>query len=312
MKYYSIIGFGRCTIATSHALPKASEAPAPEISPHQKIAFKPVGLEKFVMKTEIMFVLQLMLSVFMLLLLSYAFHKIRKAHLKTFAIESEIQSLSANMPIAIVRNTQAICNLNSMNLVRHGIPLGDSWSALPEFLFYICQHSLLRKPNVTFECGSGISTVMLASCVKANKNGHIYSFEHDPNFAKKTRNMLSEYGLRSFATVIDAPLTQISLKYNSWLWYSLDHIPDIDNIDMIVIDGPPMPLGPLIRYPAGPVLFPRLSPHGQVFLDDAKRDDETTILKLWKDEFAGMNMDILPATKGCANLYFGEKAKSGQ
>lgn len=263
------------------------------------------------MKTEIMFALQLMVSVFMLLFISYLFHKIRRTHLKTFTIESNLQSLSANVPTILIRNMQAICNLNSMNLVRHGIPLGDSWSALPEFLFYICQHSLLRKPNVTFECGSGISTVMLASCAKVNKNGHIYSFEHDPDFAKKTRDMLNEHGLTSFATVIDAPLTQMSVNNNNSLWYSLDHIPDIDNIDMLVIDGPPMPLGPLIRYPAGPVLFPRLSPYGQVFLDDAKRDDEMIILKLWKDEFASMNVDFLPATKGCAKLYFSTKGSSG-
>ena len=41
--------------------------------------------------------------------------------------------------------------------------------------------------------------------------------------------------------------------------------------------GMPMPVDPLVRYPAGPVLFPRIGPGGVVFMDDTDRPGEREI-----------------------------------
>ena len=71
---------------------------------------------------------------------------------------------------------------------------------------------------------------------------------------------------------------------------------------MLVIDGPPMPVGPLVRYPAGPILFPKLAPGAAVFLDDAPRDDEKRIIERWMQEFPGLQREDHPCEKGCVSL----------
>ena len=65
------------------------------------------------------------------------------------------------------------------------------------------------------------------------------------------------------------------------------------------IDGPPEPVGPLARYPAGPNLFPRLSAGATVFLDDAVREDEKRIADRWMKEYSDLQRKDHPCEKGC-------------
>ena len=77
---------------------------------------------------------------------------------------------------------------------------------------------------------------------------------------------------------------------------------------MLVIDGPPQAAGTQARYPAGPLLFPRLAPGAAVYLDDAARSDEQAILRRWRSEFplaapvaAGLRKRLRAAGQGnCA------------
>ena len=71
---------------------------------------------------------------------------------------------------------------------------------------------------------------------------------------------------------------------------------------MLVIDGPPMPVGPLVRYPAGPIFFPKLAPGATVFLDDAARDDEKRIIERWQREFPDFEIRNYPCEKGCVSF----------
>ena len=73
---------------------------------------------------------------------------------------------------------------------------------------------------------------------------------------------------------------------------------------MLVIDGPPMPVGPLVRYPVGPILFPKLAPGAVVFLDDAARDDEKRIIERWQREFPDLERQDHDCEKGCVSLSF--------
>ena len=73
---------------------------------------------------------------------------------------------------------------------------------------------------------------------------------------------------------------------------------------MLVSDGPPMPVGPLVRYPAGPIWLPKLAPGATVFLDDAARDDETRIIERWMREFPGLQRQDHPCEKGCVSLIY--------
>ena len=80
-------------------------------------------------------------------------------------------------------------------------------------------------------------------------------------------------------------------------------LPSGVTIDMFVIDGPLGATGPLVRYPVGPVLFPRLSAKGMAFLDDAKRPAETAILRRWAKEFPNLRHEAVECEKGCAKIW---------
>ncbi len=80
-------------------------------------------------------------------------------------------------------------------------------------------------------------------------------------------------------------------------------MPD-NGIDILVIDGPPMPIGPKARYPVGPVLFPRLNKDATVFLNDADRDDEREIVRRWTKDSSNFELTNHTREKGCVSLYF--------
>lgn len=144
---------------------------------------------------------------------------------------------------------------------------------------------------------------VLARCMQLNAAGHVYSLDHDAEFAEITRANLTRCGLDDWATVVDAPLRPHQLGEKTWNWYSEENLPDV-SIDLLVVDGPPMPIDPLIRYPAGPVLFPRLANGATVFLDDAARDGEQWIIEEWIKEFPAIQRREFYCEKGCVLLRF--------
>lgn len=183
---------------------------------------------------------------------------------------------------------------------------GPVWAADDDFLELVGAHVLDTKPELILECGSGVSTCLLALCVHQNATGRVYSLEHLPTYARTTRRVLQEVGLANYAQVLEAPLQPYRLKGEMWPWYSLQHLPD-SPIRLLVIDGPPKKTCRLARYPAGPLLFSRLGPNAVVFLDDAKRADEQEILAMWQREFSYMPQEFIDSSHGCARLRNDER-----
>ena len=160
----------------------------------------------------------------------------------------------------------------------------------------------MTGPRVIVECGSGASTVVLARACERNGRGHVWSLEHLPDMAARTRAWLDEQGLERYATVIDAPLVPQGPDGPTRLWYAVEGLPDLP-IDMVVVDGPPgVTAGSLARYPAGPRLFPRLSEDGAVFVDDADRPDERAMVLRWQQEFPLLVPTTEPCEKGAVVL----------
>jgi predicted O-methyltransferase YrrM len=184
------------------------------------------------------------------------------------------------------------------------LPTTRGWAASPDFLATVAAHALSHQPDTILECSSGVSTIIAARCAQLNGHGHVYSLEHDPIYAQKTRAALRRHELQVWATVLDAPLQEYEIAGRQYRWYSLDQLPD-RIWDMIVIDGPPHHHGQLARYPAGPYLFAKLAPAGTVFLDDADRRQEQEIVRRWRQEFPAMTAEHIPCEKGCAKLSLG-------
>lgn len=231
-------------------------------------------------------------------LLLYLCHKIRRIHLKTYQIITHIDRRLDNT----YRQLQAFSAIESTLHLSRFLPPLRGWAASPDFLLIVMNHALDKKPTVVLECGSGASTLVLAKCAQTNACGKVYSLEHDPKIAKRTRDMLERASLSDWGTVIDAPIIRHEIGGEVWRWYSLADLPK-RGIDLLVIDGPPMPLGPMIRYPAGPLLFTRVNEGGTVFLDDSDRNDERAILKRWSSEYKSLQVEDLNCERGCVALH---------
>ncbi len=182
-----------------------------------------------------------------------------------------------------------------------GIPYSHNWSAAADFLNLIIEHCLKYRPETVFECSSGLTTLMLARCCQMNNHGHVYSLENGSEYADKTRGYLAMYGLSNYATVIDAPLERYVINHREYQWYAMDGCPE-RHIDMLVIDGPPGFIQKHSRYPALPLLHEALAERCVLYMDDAAREDEREIVKMWQSEFSRIEHRYVATERGCSVL----------
>jgi hypothetical protein len=252
------------------------------------------------------FTLFLLLAV--MTLAGYGVHKLRRIHLILYRWRDR----SGLELSSLFRQIEALQGLYLDLGLQKSLPPTRNWAASPDFLWELSRHALEERPRTVVECGSGVSTLVLARCLQLNGVGKVYSLEHEPEHAEKTREQLERHGLGEWATVLDAPLRPHAIQGEVWPWYAEEMLPGEGGIDMLVIDGPPWHVRPLARYPAGPVLFPRLAARAAVFLDDAAREDEKAVLKRWHAEFPALRQTPRPCEKGCAVLDRGFSREAGK
>ncbi|SFU46387.1 class I SAM-dependent methyltransferase [Nitrosospira multiformis] len=242
--------------------------------------------------------LTLLLLIAVLAVGLYALHKIRRVHIMLY----EIPARSSQDMNDLFLQIEALHGLYIDLGLQKSLPPTRGWAASPDFLQELVRHMLEEKPQVIVECSSGVSTVVLARCAQLNGTGKVYSLEHEPEFAQKTRMNLARLGLAEYATVIDAPLMSYTLNDEVWPWYDIQALPQGCKVDLLVIDGPPYFTRSLARYPAGPILFSSLAESAVIFLDDAARDDEKKILEIWGREFPELSQAASACEKGCVIL----------
>jgi predicted O-methyltransferase YrrM len=189
---------------------------------------------------------------------------------------------------------------NQLNLHK-GLPYTQNWSAEADFIQIIVDACLESKPEVILECSSGLTTLMLARCCQINGSGSVISLEDGRQYAENTRNYIDRYDLCDYASVIHAPLREMVVDGQSYAWYARDAIPEA-GIEMLVIDGPSGFIQKHSRYPALPVCYPRLSENCAVYLDDAAREDEQTIVQLWQSRYQDLKHEYRATTRGCSIL----------
>jgi len=238
--------------------------------------------------------LVVVLLVVLLLTLLYAINKLRNMHLLVYQVAGNQQPIGDNL----YRQLEALHALHHELDLKGALPPLRGWAASPDFLLALERQARRQRPQVAVECSSGASTAVLARCMQLNGGGKVYSLEHDPEYAAKTRAELQRLELQDYAVVLDAPLRDVA----GGKWYDSSVLPPDLRIDLLVIDGPPMQVGDQARYPAGPVLFERLNSGGTVFLDDAARPQERAILERWRTEFPRLQQESLHCEKGCAVL----------
>jgi len=166
---------------------------------------------------------------------------------------------------------------------------------------------LQERPQLVVECGSGASTLLVASCLeKLGSDRRIIALDHKQKYADITRSLLKQHDLNERGKVLTAPLEPWQLNGRTLPWYGLDLdvLPD-QKIDMLVVDGPPGESGPQARYPVVPALRERLSNECIIVLDDGDRSDEREAAYQWAAELDG-DLEYAGGPKGTWILHRGK------
>jgi len=195
---------------------------------------------------------------------------------------------------------------------RRPLPPMRGWAISPDLGNILISAILDGSPKVIVECGCGVSTLLMSYCMKQSGHGHIFSLEHDAEYAELIRKELQLHQLADMATVICAPLRQISLGGQTWSWYDIEQLNGIGPIDLLFIDGPPGTIQEMARYPALPVLYKSLSENATVIFDDADRHDERRIIERWLREFKDLHCQSHDTEHGAVILNREPRSCSSQ
>lgn len=203
-------------------------------------------------------------------------------------------------PTVNYRQIESLFSLFAALKIDHPLPPMRAAAVSPDFAnTLIC---LIReaRPRIVLELGSGLSTIITAYCLRQSGQGRIVSLEQDAHYALVSEKALAMRGLQGWATVAHAPLCPMTINGRSWLWYATAPIQTLPSIDLLIVDGPLQEKQPtrLIRYPALPALFARLSPDAVIVLDDCDRPDERRVVEFWLKEFSGLAAERVPSEKG--------------
>jgi hypothetical protein len=184
-------------------------------------------------------------------------------------------------------NPQHAEDLHAWQVLR---PLVDAGGYLPwstgamrtAGLVMVCNEIVYANRTRIVECGSGVSTVVLARVLRdRGDGGSVVALEHDADWAERVVDLLRREALEPFARVVHAPLE------GDPRWYAPAALAELPaEIDLLIVDGPPaFHAGEEHRrWPALGLLDERLVPGATVVLDDLDRAGEREVLARWEAE----------------------------
>ncbi|OAH46125.1 hypothetical protein AX777_10160 [Sphingobium yanoikuyae] len=183
--------------------------------------------------------------------------------------------------------------LDELKLPHDALPHLGSWKADVGFLRHIVREIARLRPAHVVELGAGASSLIAARALQLHGGGQLHSFDQHGGFVDATRQWLADHALD--VDIRHAPLTHESADWPG-RWYAIDRLPE--QIDLIIIDGPPWSVHPLVRG-AADSLFARLSPNGVVLLDDAARPGERLVARRWRKRWPHIDFRLMhDGTKG--------------
>jgi predicted O-methyltransferase YrrM len=180
----------------------------------------------------------------------------------------------------------------------------QTWAIAPDSAAFLIQVMLEHGVRTVLEVGSGLSTVLVAKALELTEGTSFISLEQDSKYMAKTLALLRAEGLESQVDLVEAPLQEALIGESVWQWYDQSKLEGLSGIDLLIVDGPPSRTGDFARYPALPLLASKLNDGALIFLDDAKRDDESAILSRWVDEFPVVALDVPKLENGVGLLQW--------
>lgn len=190
--------------------------------------------------------------------------------------------------------------LTKLGLPPDALPNLGSWKADTGLLLLVAEHIERERPRTVVEFGPGATTMVVARALERTGGGQHIGYDQHGDFVEATRRWLNEYGLA--ATLETVPLKAAP---GGWpgLWYEPPSIPE--NIDLMIVDGPPWTIHPLTRG-AAETLFDRITPGGTVMLDDAARPGERLIATVWKRRWPDFDWHL--SSRGTKGTLIGRRS----
>ncbi len=166
--------------------------------------------------------------------------------------------------------------LDRIGLPHDALPNLGSWKADTMLLTHIVDAVAEVRPATVVELGCGATTLVAAQALRRLGAGKLVSYDQHGEFATATGEWLADFELS--ADMRHAPLGPAPKGWPG-RWYQLSDVPE--QIDLLVIDGPPWAIHPHVRG-AAESLFDRISVGGRVLLDDAARPGERVVAARWR------------------------------
>lgn len=238
------------------------------------------------------------------------------AHAETLNIidrkHAESSDLLKNQLRTLYNQVDSLFSLFSTLKIRHPLPIMRGWPISPDFANTLISVMLTKRPKNILSLGSGISDLIIAYCIEKTGSGRLLSLDHDDKFARETQANLEKHQLSKYGQVFYAPLKKHHINNEDWLWYDIDGLIIEDEIDLLIIDGPPAKTQALARYPALPLLNKKLSNNVTIILDDANRTDEKEMIDRWIEEYPELIANKIDSETGSCiiNRNFSRKTKT--
>ncbi len=217
------------------------------------------------------------------------------------AIHKQIEIQQFN----VFRQVESLTGLYATLDINRPLPRTRHWAASPDFLHLVAEEILRRKPEFIVEAGSGTSTLIAAYCLRKLGRGKIVSLDHLEEYCGISRETLKSHGLDGFAEVLHAPIKEYEIEGKTYQWYDTAGLDSIQQIDMLIVDGPPKNDTEDARFAAIPLLIKRLHENSIVVVDDGSRPGEREIVAKWKQIY-GLHYRPELAEKGAYSCYFAD------
>lgn len=157
---------------------------------------------------------------------------------------------------------------------------------------HILNDIMANSRKAILEFGAGVSTVLMARLARRNGiDATIISVEHDGEWLEAVAESLRKEGLQEAVKLVHAPLEPCQMASATSEWYGEAALREALaglRFDLVIVDGPPayqQGKGEA-RYPALPFVRDALAESCSLYLDDANREGERSVLKKWELESA--------------------------
>jgi len=173
---------------------------------------------------------------------------------------------------------------------------------LPDLANILIKYIENNKPETIVECGSGVSTIISAYCLKNNKKGKIYSLDHEQKYLEITQENLKTHKVSEYVELIHSPVIDFTINNKKHKFYDINLLNNISEIDILFVDGPPRTIQPDIRFASVPLFYDKIKTGGIIILDDADRKPEKQAINEWLKKYPNLKYNYIPTEKGTVIL----------